>query len=292
MNSPIVVCVIVGYGDLAGTSELANEMAVTLPWSIVVVANDEQPRPTDVRDEVEWIVPERNLGYGAAFNRAVESRTADVFVAMNVDVVPDAAVLGRAARTVYEDSTIGILSPLLVYSDGSPQATSGRISSHGSLRALPAFADELLDCDWVTGAAMFVSSRVTTDATMDGSYFLGCEDADLCLRATRSGLRVVCDGRISLIHHRSTSVGGWWAYYAARNAIWFSRANFGTIAYVWQLLIGWTRLPRIFIADVLKRHSRVSSKLHVLGLWHGMRRKPEASEGPWLAEPIPKSVGL
>jgi len=38
-----------------------------------------------------------------------------------------------------------------------------------------------VECDWVTGAVMFVRREVIAAIGMDGSFFLGAEDADLCV---------------------------------------------------------------------------------------------------------------
>ena len=65
-----------------------------------------------------------------------------------------------------------------------------------------------VDCAWVTGAVMFVRREVAETVGMDGSFFLGGEDADFCVRARRQGWRVQCCGVAPAIHHRSRVIVG------------------------------------------------------------------------------------
>lgn len=282
--------IIVSYGSTDAAVTLATELAGAVGWSVAVVANDLVERPRTLPNEVIWLVPGRNLGYGAAYNFATRAMNVDVFALLNVDIEINVKVLTHCAQVVHDDPTIGVLSPSLTHANGERQATCGYVTRFGTTRALPSPRGTLEPYVWVTGAAMFVSRSVAARISMDGSYFLGCEDVDFCLRVAKSGSIVVCDGSVSLVHHRSQSIGGWWAYYSARNAIWFGREYAGRLGWSFQLLLGLLRLPRILTADVLKRRSLKSSRLHVLGLKHGLRPKPSRLEGPWPEEPVPFRV--
>jgi GT2 family glycosyltransferase len=124
---------------------------------------------------------------------------------------------------------------------------------------------------------------------MDGSYFLGGEDADLCVRARRAGWRVVCCGDAPVIHHGSQVISGpRWCYYAVRNRVWFARANFGVFAAALSWLHAGAMLPRVAVADLVKRRDLTSSRLSALGLAHAWWRKPVGD--PRLDEPIPSQV--
>jgi len=113
----------------------------------------------------------------------------------------------------------------------------------------------------VTGAAMFVRREVAETIGMDGSYFLGAEDSDLCVRAARAGRQTVCRGDGSRVIS-----GARWHYYSTRNRVWWTRANFGIgcaiLNWLWELL----SLLRVLLVDVIRRRDLTLSRLRILAL--------------------------
>jgi GT2 family glycosyltransferase len=122
---------------------------------------------------------------------------------------------------------------------------------------------------------------------MDGSFFLGGEDADLCVRARRAGWRVVCCGDAPAVHHRSQVITGpRWTYYSIRNRVWLARANFGPVSAAISWLGGLLALPRLALGDAVLRRNFTVSRLGLLALAHAWMRKPSRAEGPLPAEPL------
>lgn len=138
---------------------------------------------------------------------------------------------------------------------------------------------------------MFIKQDVAECVGMDGSYFLGAEDADLCIRAQRAGWLVVCCGDASATHFGSQVISGpRWNYYATRNRVWFARANFG----FWCAALNWLYavicLPRVALADLIKRRDFTSSRLALLALRHAWCTKPDRGHGSLAAEPLAARV--
>jgi GT2 family glycosyltransferase len=282
-----VSAVVVHYGALAPTVALLRRIESFVD-EIIVVANDGTTCPAGVPANVEWMVAERNLGYGQAFTFGVRGRTADVFVLLNTDIMLSRTSFDRCVEVLLSEPSIGIVAPLLRHEDGSLQSGAARLSRW---RRAPLVLTDPgpvpVDCEWVTGAVMIMRREVVERVGMDGSYFLGAEDADLCVRASRAGWRVVCSGDAPAVHHRSQVITGpRWTYYSLRNRVWLARANFGYVAAALAWLNGLVLLPRVLVADAIKRRDFSSFRLGVLALIHAWWRKPSAAEGPLPDEPL------
>jgi N-acetylglucosaminyl-diphospho-decaprenol L-rhamnosyltransferase len=265
--------------------------ALTYSTSVVVVANDLSARPAELDSCVIWLVPPKNLGFGDAFTWGARSRPAEILLVLNNDVIVNKDSVQACVRA-FSDAGIGVVGPVLTYEDGSLQSGAGTLSP--VIRASRAMNDpgiEGSDCVWVTGAVMFVRASTLHSVGMDGSYFLGHEDADFCIRARSAGWRVHCVGSAPAIHFGARVINGpRWNYYGTRNFVWFVRARYGRsralAAWMWEAAL----LPRVVVADLVKRRNITSSRLMVLGLRHALRPKPSAAEGPWKDEPMPAAV--
>ena len=277
--------VIVHYGAAAPTVAVAN---AGLDWAreVCVVANDGSSRPEGLHPDVRWLVPERNLGFGSGFMLGVRATESEVCVAMNNDIVLDASAAVRCVSLI-EQPGVGVVGPVLRRPDGSLQSGGGTLSR---LRRWPIARQDPGTQDgvatWVTGAIMFVRRSVLEVAPMDGSYFLGCEDVDFCLRAQRAGYTTVIAGSAQAVHHGGTVITGVrWNYYVYRNHVWFSRQHFGRLVAGLVWLGGVATLPRVLVADAVKRGNLLSSRLALHGLLDGLGAKPLPDAGPLDDEP-------
>ena len=91
---------------------------------------------------------------------------------------------------------------------------------------------------------MFINRAAIEEVGFVASYFLGAEDLDLCVRMSRGGYRVACDGRVGALHAHSAEIGTLWNYYGPRNTLWFARKHYSVFRRV-AIGIGLRRLrPR------------------------------------------------
>lgn len=289
---PVATVVVVHFGDPEPTIELVRSLlALPADVEIVVVANDGRPCPTALKGRVSWSVPPRNLGYGGGFNFAVSGSTSPVLAVLNNDIQLSPDAFMTCLRVLLEDPSVGIVGPVLRYPDGRLQSGVGTLTRRRKApRVLNDPGGTTQVAEWVTGAAILMRHEVAHQVGFDASYFLGSEDVDLCLRARAAGWRVLCCGAAEFIHHGSRTIGRTWYYYAARNRVWFARADVGT----WCAILNWidlaVRVPRVVVADVIKGRQFVPTRLFVLGLIHALHRKPTRFEGPLQAEPIAARV--
>lgn len=181
----------------------------------IVVDNDSRDETVELASRMaDTVIPSGgNYGFSVANNLGL----AAVHTPYVVFVNPDVSISGTSwQRTLAEtvDATGGLVTPQLLYSDGSEQPNARGIPflsakvrnrlrpetdrGHDYARtglAVPTY------CAWAMGAA--VAGRTDTVRHLGGwdeSYFLYYEDHELGLRAWRNGLSVVLDPRVRWVH--------------------------------------------------------------------------------------------
>jgi N-acetylglucosaminyl-diphospho-decaprenol L-rhamnosyltransferase len=309
-----VAAVVVHYGDPGRTVR-----AVLARWNlnvfsrIIVVANDLSERPPDLTDEIcSWIVPGRNLGFGGACQFAAATYAADVYAFFNAHVTMDSRSV-RNCVVALDIPGVGITAPFVhLPATGNPKvdwkytwcvrkySRTTRLpiqvplpqyegyestSSGCATRALQS-ADEVIDNEWVTGCAIFCRSEIIRDIGWDGSYFLTWEDADISIRAIRSGWRVVTVPSALAYHSgESTRARTMSAYYCMRNPIWFSRKYRSRPRQVLLTSYLFLLLLRITAADVLQGRRPRHAPLAARGLLDGWALWPSGKD-PLPGEPL------
>ncbi len=284
------IAVIVQWGDPEATFDLATEHLASGAFDhVVVVANDGRVA-TRTDSRISWKTPSRNLGYGAACQWAAMNCPARLYAFLNTDVrlADDAAKRCLDALLLPETAVAG---PLLLHDDGSLQSGCGTWTCLLRRPRADAWPTTGVSCcEWITGAALFCRREVVTEVGFDGSYFLGNEDADLCDRVRERGWRVAIVRDARGYHQGgATMTGGRWQYYTVRNRIWFARKrrrrSAAMASVVWAALV---LLPRIALADTIKRRSYSLTYSAYRGVVDGMAKLPAFGE-PWPHEPVPRA---
>jgi GT2 family glycosyltransferase len=163
------------------------------------------------------ILNKRNLGFGAATNRGADIARGKVLALLNNDLVLRRGwlppmlwalrLLGRRAGLVGNvqfDAASGAVNHagIFVNEKAKPEHMRGLPNPFSILlRPHPrVFA--------VTGACVVVRAETWRRlGGFDETYINGCEDVDLCLRATDAGLENVVALRSRVLHHVSASPG-------------------------------------------------------------------------------------
>jgi GT2 family glycosyltransferase len=182
---------------------------------------------------VQFIEPERNLGFGRANNLGYRATTGECVLFLNPDTVCNTPALGHCLYRLLADDAIGLISPKLVLADGSldlacrrsiPTLWDGFCRAIGLAAAFPRqrlFAgynltylavEDTHDVGAVNGAFMLARRAVLAGvagpggAVFDENFFMYGDDLDLCIRVARAGYRVVYDGRVQITHLKGQSV--------------------------------------------------------------------------------------
>ncbi len=131
--------------------------------------------------EVRLIANDRNLGFAAANNQAIEETNAEFLFFLNPDTELQPGCLVEIMAFMAAHPEIGMAGPAIINSDGSHHSTvedsyPGSHYSCGEVDDLPG------DIAWLLGAALVVRRKVIADVCgFDERFFLYAEDIDLCL---------------------------------------------------------------------------------------------------------------
>jgi GT2 family glycosyltransferase len=149
-------------------------------------------------------------GFGANHNQAFRQASGRYFCVMN----PDIRLSGNpfsALLAVLEDSTVGVVAPLVVDEDGAIEDSARRFPTPLKIlcKALGrcqgsdyAIKDALVYPDWVGGMFMLFPRRIFEQlAGFDERYFLYYEDVDLCGRLRLLGYEVMVNPQVKVTHH-------------------------------------------------------------------------------------------
>lgn len=183
-----------------------------------------------VRERFPWvklIALPKNVGLGAANNVALAQATGEFVFHLNPDLTIFPGELEKWLSWHQERPDVGISGPRMVHPDGSDQDSCYRFhtlltpfyrrtflgKTTPGKRAIETFLmkdmdrSQEQDVDWVLGAAMLIRRDVLERiGGFDERFFLYFEDADLCRRAWKAGVRVVYTPVSKVVHyHRRES---------------------------------------------------------------------------------------
>lgn len=207
---------------------VASLVAQMAPERVVIVDTESSDGSVEAVT-TEWSGVRRldvpNKGFAFANNRGIEQTSADAVLLLNPDAQAGPGMTDRLLRYLEDHPDVGIVAPLVVDPDGSPQygawgrfpslAESIRLALARLSRKVmarsrsPERPAEPFDVDWVTGAAMMVRREaIAKVGGMDEGFFLYYEDVDWCKRMKSAGWRVVVVPDVVAFHHSGKSGAG------------------------------------------------------------------------------------
>ncbi len=208
MSTPLVRVVVVTYspGESLTTFLRTLATATTRPYEVVLADNGSTDGSVEAATGVTLLRTGGNLGYGRAANLGASGATADWVVVANPDVEWTSGALDALLEAGERWPRAGCLGPAIRTPDGQlyPSARAfpslGRGTGHALLgpfwpgnpwtRAYRAEAGrpEEGTTGWLSGSLMLLR-REAFEAVggFDPSYFMYCEDMDLCRRLGEAG---------------------------------------------------------------------------------------------------------
>jgi len=230
--------------------------------------------------QVNYVVPENNLGFGRANNLGYALTTGECVLFLNPDTVSNAEALEHCVRRVLTEPEMGMISPKLVMADGTmdlacrrsiPSLWDGFCRASGLAARFPQVAlfsgynlthlpaEGTYDVGAINGAFMLGRREVLDEIAKGGrvfdeAFFMYGDDLDLCIRVVRAGRRIIYDGRATITHLKGASVAK--SYEAMSSAIFdanrdvylkhFNPKNSRWVHWKWRLAFGaWKVVSKI-----------------------------------------------
>jgi len=170
----------------------------------------------ELRGDVHIIRNEENVGFAKACNQGARAARGRYLVLLNNDTIPQPGWLSSLVSEVDAYPEVGIVGSKLLYPDGTIQHAGvvrdleHRLPYHifktfaGSHPAV----NQRREFQIVTAACLLIRRSLFEEVGgFDEGYVNGFEDADLCLKVTELGHRIVYQPRSVLIHLESQTSG-------------------------------------------------------------------------------------
>lgn len=167
----------------------------------------------------------KNLGFAAACNIGTEAATHDYLLFLNPDCLLQHNTVEKLVKSFDISPDVGMVGGLLINPDGSEQAGGRRAVPTPWRSFVRAFGlsrysnrwpilfydfnlhkhplpDEPIYVEAISGACMMMKHEVMEEVGhWDDTYFLHCEDLDLCMRFRQEGWRILFVPDASIIHY-------------------------------------------------------------------------------------------
>jgi len=169
----------------------------------------------------QWTPGGRNIGFGAACNRAAAGGKARWILFLNPDCLVDSTSLRMLCAIAAADGRIGLLGADVRDALGREEPAARRfdptparlLHDHLPLRRRSGAgvhqargSDALQRVDACSGALMFMPRTVFAEVGgFDEDYFLHGEDLDLCARVRAAGHDVVVANEVRVVHRQGSS---------------------------------------------------------------------------------------
>lgn len=161
-----------------------------------------------------------NLGFSSACNIGALVSKGRVLYFCN----PDTVIIDNIfviAKKHFQNKSIGCFSPKILNIDGSEAPFAFKFP-HPPFSIIKAFFKNLIGksnakilqinystyadiiyCDWVMGACMFIPHKVFSQiGGFDEDFFLYFEDVDICKKIKQEGYKIIADRNCTIIHEK------------------------------------------------------------------------------------------
>ena len=206
--------------------------------NIIVVDNasddDLQTQLTLTLPQASLLRNARNLGFGAANNRALAQVQTPYALLLNPDCLPTKEFLDGLLQAAADFPDAAILAPHLIRRNGTPEVSYRWPSTHWVSKGPK--ADGPCCVGFVCGAVMLLNMDVMKRiGFFDETFFLYYEDEDLCQRVFLAGQQIVLVPELEITHLSRGSVKGpnplksefIRGYHHAQSKLVFERKYFG-----------------------------------------------------------------
>ena len=179
--------------------------------NVVIVDNASDD---DIEAQLQITLPDatlirsvKNLGFGAANNRALATVTTPYALLLNPDCLPTAAFLAGMLQAAETFPDAAVIAPHLIRRDGSPEVSYRWPATHWVSKGPK--AEGPCCVGFVCGAVMLLNmAAMKKIGFFDETFFLYYEDEDLCQRVFLANQQIVLVPDVEITHLSRGSVKG------------------------------------------------------------------------------------
>lgn len=289
MMDPRLSIVSVNYNTTADTIAFIESCRLSdySHFEIVIVDNASSPPFPEIEGRDLTIIRSPvNLGFAGGNNLGIDAATGDYIFFLNSDTLVTKDLFSKIVDFLRETPDAGAVTPKILYADGvtiqfagsgSISTLTGRGRRIGRNESDAGQYDTVYQTELVHGAAFAVPRKVISEVgKMPQEFFLYYEEHDWAEQIKRAGYKLYYNGKASIIHKESKSVGGsspLKTYYMARNRILFIKRNSQGIArWVSLAFVTFISLPVNLCRFVVTRKLNLAKAYWKGFVWHFKKR--------------------
>lgn len=213
--------IILTYNSADVSIEMINSaLKFGLLLSDIIVIDNASPNKDFIKikeifnESLEIIVNEKNLGYGGAFNSAVNLCKSKYICILNSDMVFVSNPFNMLETFYKNNPKTGVLGVQQIFPDHTLQRSFGYFLSIEEILGKLLFLNKLISInkkkikkvDYVDGAFMFLSRELFISIQgFDENFYFYYEDMDICKRISDLGKQNFILNDLKIIHHRGFS---------------------------------------------------------------------------------------
>lgn len=192
--------------------------------------------------DINLIRSDKNLGFSGGNNLGIKyalDNNSDFILLLNNDTIVEPDFLEPLLKIFEDEENVGIVSPQINYYNEPKKIWSeggyiSKIRGSGFAYSDKIKCDSKIEYgkkDFVSGCCMLIKKDVFQKIGLfDENYFLYLEDADLCVRTTKSGFNIFISNKSRIYHKVSKSTTNKFSelplYYVTRNRLFFIKKNY------------------------------------------------------------------
>lgn len=306
---PRVSIITINYHQTAVTIKLLQSLARAYSPAdveIILVDNgasvDQSTIFAGYFENIRYIRSQENLGFAGGNNLGIAVAGGDYIMLLNNDTEVTKGALEEMQTALENNSSIGLISPLLLYFEQpdliqyagfSPMNfLTGRNRSIGKFELDRGQFDRSYPTGFCHGAAVMCrKADLQRAGMMDESYFLYYEELDWCEKFRRIGKEIWFTGQARIYHKESVSVGRespLKVYFSTRNRMLFIRKNAKwTVSLLFGIYYTAIACPKMMLRYVFNGRKDLA-KWVFRGLWWNFTHSSNSRDLGIL--PLPKSL--
>jgi GT2 family glycosyltransferase len=220
--------------------------------------------------EITLIKNANNLGFAEGNNVGIRyalDQGAEYVLLLNNDTIVRPDFLSKLLQPALADPNIGVLGPkiyldnssVIWFAGGKLNKATGVTFHVGEGQFDRGQLNDPLDMDFASGCAMLIKCDVFEKCgLLDKDYYHSYEDADFCIRAKGTGIKIEYVPQSIVYHKLARSSGGrrsaFYLYYRTRNHLLFKQKRKIETLFFWPVFV-FLVLRRVFGALIIGRPS-------------------------------------